>query len=130
MGVSNAEDSKQTKVSDLQLQYKVCSQEVKVLSKKATKIQNRLNMLHGGYTKIGSDLNKQIQELYLELDTSNMQLVGFNTLRQYEMEAAPARIDKLKEEVDKMKKIENDLQKRYYNLVLERDSLVKAEASS
>ncbi|WWC66689.1 pre-mRNA-splicing factor CEF1 [Kwoniella pini CBS 10737] len=87
---------------------------------KASKAEKKLGKQLGGYQAINIKHKKQIMELMEEIQQSQRDLETFNMLRTLEEASAPARLEKIKEEVEVLERKERDLQARYAELNDER----------
>ncbi|WWC58257.1 pre-mRNA-splicing factor CEF1 [Kwoniella dejecticola CBS 10117] len=87
---------------------------------KASKAEKKLGKQLGGYQVINSKHKKQITDLMEEIQQSQRDLETFTMLRTLEEASAPARLEKIKEEVEVLERKERDLQARYAELNDER----------
>ena len=56
-----------------------------------------------------------------------MESVTFENIRDHELQAIPKRIDSLKEDVTRQAERERELQKKFGDLIIERDNLLNAK---
>ena len=87
---------------------------------KISKAENKLNVTLGGYQVRSKALAQKITDLFGELQRGHVDHESFSRLRINENAAGPARVETLKEEVDKLARRERMLQDRYAELVSER----------
>ncbi len=58
------------------------------------------------------------------MESKQVELTTFERIRENELAAIPKRLDSLKEEVNRQVERERELQKRFGELLLERDALL------
>jgi len=87
---------------------------------KIAKAEKKLNVTLGGYQARSKSLIQKVTDLFGELQRGHMDFESFSRLRINENAAGPARVESLKEEVDKLARRERMLQDRYAELVAER----------
>jgi len=87
---------------------------------KIAKAENKLNVTLGGYQMRSKALIQKMTDLFGELQRGHVDYESFSRLRINENAAGPARVESLKEEVDKLARREKMLQDRYAELVSER----------
>ena len=87
---------------------------------KISKAEKKLNVTLGGYQARSKALIQKMSDLFGELQRGHVDYESFSRLRINENAAGPARVESLKEEVDKLARRERMLQDRYAELVSER----------
>ncbi|KAF9792452.1 pre-mRNA splicing factor component-domain-containing protein [Thelephora terrestris] len=87
---------------------------------KIAKAEKKLNVTLGGYQLRSKALTQKVAELFGELQRGHVDCESFSRLRINENAAGPARVESLREEVDKLARREKMLQDRYAELVSER----------
>ena len=87
---------------------------------KIAKAEKKLNVTLGGYQARSKALTQKMADLFGELQRGDVDHESFSRLRINENAAGPARVESLKEEVDKLARRERTLQDRYAELVSER----------
>jgi len=87
---------------------------------KIAKAEKKLNVTLGGYQVRSKTLIQKFTDLFGELQRGHVDYESFSRLRINENAAGPARVESLKEEVDKLARREKMLQDRYAELVSER----------
>jgi len=87
---------------------------------KIAKAEKKLNVTLGGYQLRSKALTQKVTDLFGELHRGNLDYESFSRLKINENAAGPARVESLKEEVDKLTRREKLLQDRYAELVSER----------
>jgi pre-mRNA-splicing factor CDC5/CEF1 len=89
----------------------------------AGKVEKKLGVTLGGYMKRASELSTRLNAAFDALAESQVECVSFERLRAQENVAGPARVDKLKEDVDGLERRERMLQGLYRELVAEREEV-------
>jgi pre-mRNA-splicing factor CDC5/CEF1 len=92
-------------------------------AKKAAKMEKKLKILTGGYQMRAQALIKQYQDLSDQLERSKMERSTFEFLKEMESVAIPRRVESLKEDLDKQKAREKELQTRFSNVQFELEQL-------
>ena len=87
---------------------------------KIAKAEKKLNVTLGGYQARSKALTQKVSDLFGELQRGHVDYESFSRLRINENAAGPARVESLKEEVDKLARRERMLQDRYAELISER----------
>jgi len=98
-------------------------------AQKAQKLEKKIDVYTGGYQRRSAQLKDQIKTTVLEADQASIELQAFNALYELEQKAIPQRLDQLRKLVKQQEAREADNQTRFYNLSLERDSLLQAASS-
>lgn len=65
-----------------------------------------------------------MQDIYNQIESKQVELTTFNNIRDHELQAIPKRIELLKEDTQKQNQREKELQKKFGQLILERDNLI------
>lgn len=91
---------------------------------KATKMENKLKILTGGYRSKASKTVAAYYETHGDLGMAEQEHDSFESLFRQETRAIPYRIAKLEEETKKLEDNEKHLQKRYARLRSEKDALI------
>jgi len=84
------------------------------------KAEKKLNVTLGGYQMRSKALIQKASDLFGELQREHLSYESFSRLKINENAAGPARVESLKEEVEKLARREKMLQDRYAELVSER----------
>lgn len=87
---------------------------------KIAKVEKKLNVTLGGYQMRSKALTQKVADLFGELQRGHIDYESFSRLSINENAAGPARVESLKEEVDRLARREKALQDRYAELVSER----------
>lgn len=95
-------------------------------SSKCEKIEKKITVIHGGYQKRSSTLIESIKSLNAQLEQARIEFECFKQLQSLEESAVPKRIDSWKKLLAEQQELENENQRRYLNLITERDSLLSS----
>lgn len=95
-------------------------------AKKAAKVEKKLRVLLGGYQSRGQALIKQIQELAEQIEQTHLELKTFQALQEHESLAIPKRVEALTEDVNRQVEREKALQKRYNDLLQQKELVEEA----
>ncbi|CAN7995786.1 unnamed protein product [Ixodes hexagonus] len=95
-------------------------------AKKAAKVEKKLRVLLGGYQSRGQALIKQIQELAEQIEQTHLELKTFQALQEHESLAIPKRVEALTEDVNRQVEREKALQKRYNELLQQKELVEEA----
>ncbi|WVF66189.1 pre-mRNA-splicing factor CEF1 [Kwoniella sp. CBS 6097] len=87
---------------------------------KASKAEKKLAKQLGGYQVLNAKAKKSILDVMEEIQQAQRDLETFTMLRTIEEAGAPARVEKIREEVAVLERRERDLQSRYAELNDER----------
>jgi pre-mRNA-splicing factor CDC5/CEF1 len=69
-------------------------------------------------------LVKSLQEIYNQIESKQVEQQTFENIREHELQAIPKRIESLKEDVNRQSEREKELQKKFGDLLFERDTLL------
>ena len=67
---------------------------------------------------------KSLQEIYNQIESKQVEQQTFENIREHELQAIPKRIESLKEDVNRQSEREKELQKKFGDLLFERDTLL------
>jgi hypothetical protein len=93
------------------------------LRKRNDKAESKLSVKHGGYAKRADSLKHGALQKFAEHQNAKIEVDVFNTLRSHEVRGITARIDSLREDIEKLEEDEIVAQKRYGDLLLEKKRL-------
>uniref|UniRef100_A0A0D9W3M3 Cell division cycle 5-like protein n=1 Tax=Leersia perrieri TaxID=77586 RepID=A0A0D9W3M3_9ORYZ len=105
------------KIAALQCEFEIVKKRMDDEAKKASRLEQKINLLTQGYQVRASKLWSQVQDTFKQMDTSATELECFQELQKQEQMAASYRIRNLTEEVNKQKALERTLQSRYGDLL-------------
>lgn len=97
-------------------EFELLRSHVKEATKKASKLEQQLNVQLGGYMNIHQNTLKDITKLHQELVMTEREKSCFLFLKQNEEKAIPQRKAELSKLVQQLKEQEKELQLRYKNL--------------
>jgi len=93
-------------------------------AKRAAKLEQKVNLLTGGYSLRAEATQTRVVEQFDQLMAAETELQVFQTLQKQEMAAVPSRMQALKEEVAKQKEREKVYQLKYENLQEQRRQML------
>jgi len=96
---------------------------------RAKKLEQKVAIYLGGYQNRAQQLSKEAEELFEKLAQSIIELNCFEELRQKEISGAASRTASLRQEIEKQRQRENQLQLRFANLRSECERVQQAVAS-
>ncbi|CAF0742748.1 unnamed protein product [Rotaria sp. Silwood1] len=96
-------------------------------AERAAKLEKKLKTLLGGYQSRGQALIKALNDVYDQIDQTHVEAKTFELLRQNEVLAIPKRIESFTEDVARQDERERELQRRYQELVEERNHLLEQQ---
>ncbi|CAK9188224.1 unnamed protein product [Ilex paraguariensis] len=107
------------KLAALQNEFENVKKKMDDDTKKAQRLEQKIKLLTNGYQMRAGKIWSQIETTFRQMETAGTELECFQALQKQEKLAATHRIDGLWEEVQKQKELEQILQKRYGNLIVE-----------
>ncbi|CAF2406946.1 unnamed protein product [Rotaria sp. Silwood2] len=96
-------------------------------AKRAAKLEKKLKTLLGGYQSRGQALIKALNDVFDQIDQTQVESKTFELLRQNEILAIPKRIESFTEDVARQEERERELQRRYQELIEERNHLLEQQ---
>ncbi|XP_044469345.1 cell division cycle 5-like protein [Mangifera indica] len=111
------------KLAALQSEFEVVKRKMDDDKEKALHLEKKVKLLTQGYEKRAENLRNQIHSTVKQMETAGTELECFQALQKQEQLAASNRINGLWEEVQKQKKLEQTLQKRYGDVSAELERL-------
>lgn len=96
-------------------------------AKRAAKLEKKLKTLLGGYQSRGQALVKAMNDIYDQIDQTQVEAETFDLLRRNEILAIPKRIESFTEDVARQEERERELQRRFQELCEERDSILQQQ---
>jgi len=93
-------------------------------AKKAAKIEQKLRITLGGYQAKAQVLIKSLCDMFNQIESKQIELNTFEHIREVELNAIQKRTQLLEEDVLRQKEREKELQKKFGELILERDTLL------
>jgi len=113
------------KTRALQFQYESVKSDLDKQAKKSKNIVNHLQVYLGGYHKVTQEKERIIHELQKQIAEARVELSVFKSLKEREEKSIPLRLESLKQEVEKQRAEENQLQIRFANLVKRKNELLE-----
>nr|GMC75347.1 cell division cycle 5-like protein [Ipomoea batatas] len=111
------------KLSALQFEFENVKKKMDDDTKKAQNLEQKVKVLTNGYQFRAGKIWSQIEATFKQMDTAGTELECFKVLQKQELLAASNRINNIWEEVQKQKDLERTLQKRYGDLLVEKERI-------
>lgn len=111
--------NKADRVDSLKAQFAALETATKEMRKANDKVENKLSVAHGGYSKRSRALKDEILSAVAALQHSRTEQAVFEQLQRQEASGGAARVEKLQEEVNQLKALEKSQQKEYGDLRIE-----------
>ncbi|KAL3520983.1 hypothetical protein ACH5RR_019132 [Cinchona calisaya] len=111
------------KIAALQNEFENVKKEMDDDTKKAQGLERKIKVLTDGYQMRAGKLWSQVEAIYKQMDTAETELKCFQALQTQEHLAASNRINTLWEEVQKQKELERTLQKKYGDLLAQKEKV-------
>ncbi|XP_047207231.1 cell division cycle 5-like protein [Girardinichthys multiradiatus] len=118
--------SKKDRIESLEKKLELNRGHMTAEARRAAKLEKKLKILLGGFQSRALGLLKQHNELWEQVEQAATELQTFNQLKQQEDMAIPRRQAALREDVDRQMEREKELQQRYGELMMERESLLSS----
>lgn len=116
--------SKKDRIESLEKRLELNRGHMTKEAKRAAKMEKKLRILTGGYQSRAQALIKQVQDVIEQVEQTFLELKTFESLKEHESLAVPKRVESLTEDVNRQVAREKSLQKRYEDLLKERDYLL------
>ncbi|PIA36403.1 hypothetical protein AQUCO_03400352v1 [Aquilegia coerulea] len=111
------------KLTALQHEFENVKNRMDDETKKVQRLEQKIKLLTHGYQTRGGKLWSQIEATFKQMNTAATELECFQALQKQEHYAASHRINVLFEEINRQKELEENLQKRYGDLVAEKERI-------
>uniref|UniRef100_A0A1A8HDQ4 Cell division cycle 5-like protein n=1 Tax=Nothobranchius korthausae TaxID=1143690 RepID=A0A1A8HDQ4_9TELE len=118
--------SKKDRIESLEKKLEVNRGHMTAEARRAAKLEKKLKILLGGFQSRALGLLKQHNELYEQVEQAATELQTFCQLKKQEDLAIPRRQEALREDVERQMERERELQQRYGELLMERESLLNS----
>eukprot|EP01006_Ploeotia_vitrea_P034047 TRINITY_DN65696_c0_g1_i1.p1 TRINITY_DN65696_c0_g1~~TRINITY_DN65696_c0_g1_i1.p1 ORF type:complete len:813 (+),score=437.17 TRINITY_DN65696_c0_g1_i1:28-2439(+) len=105
--------------------YHVLATQVLGTLRQAAKVEQRLNLLHGGYERRAEALKNEISSVHERVTEAVEGVACFKELHKGELDAIPRRLSAARRELKEQRELERQLQSRHEQLVLERERLLE-----
>ncbi|XP_030604478.1 cell division cycle 5-like protein [Archocentrus centrarchus] len=118
--------SKKDRIESLEKKLEVNRGHMTAEARRAAKLEKKLKILLGGFQSRALGLLKQHAELWEQVEQAATELQTFTQLKKQEDLAIPRRQEALREDVERQMEREKELQQRYAELLMERESLLNS----
>ncbi|MBN3309106.1 CDC5L protein, partial [Amia calva] len=119
--------SKKDRIESLEKKLEINRGHMTTEAKRAAKMEKKMKILLGGYQSRAMGLMKQLSDLWDQVEQANLELRTFEELKKHEDMAIPRRQEALREDVQRQQEREKELQQRYADLLLEKESLISSK---
>ncbi|KAK1308207.1 Cell division cycle 5-like protein [Acorus calamus] len=109
------------KLAALQDEFDIVKKKLDEEAKKATRLEQKIEVLTRGYQLRETNLMERIHATFKQIETAETELECFRASQRQEQSAVSYRTRDLVEEINKQKELERCLQQRYGDLVAEQD---------
>ncbi|MCJ8736735.1 hypothetical protein PDJAM_G00015930 [Pangasius djambal] len=116
--------SKKDRIESLEKKLEVNRGHMTTEAKRAAKMEKKMKILLGGYQSRAMGLIKQLSDLWDQVEQAHMELHTFQELKKQEDLAIPRRQEALREDVQRQQEREKELQQRFADLLLEKETLL------
>ncbi|XP_076155441.1 cell division cycle 5-like protein [Alosa pseudoharengus] len=116
--------SKKDRIESLEKRLEINRGHMTTEAKRAAKMEKKMKILLGGYQSRAMGLVKQLGDLWDQVEQAHMELRTFGELKKQEDLAIPRRQEALREDVQRQQEREKELQQRFGDLLLEKETLV------
>ncbi|XP_030638519.1 cell division cycle 5-like protein [Chanos chanos] len=116
--------SKKDRIESLEKRLEINRGHMTMEAKRAAKMEKKMKILLGGYQSRAMGLMKQLSDLWDQVEQANMELRTFQELKKQEDLAIPRRQEALREDVQRQQEREKELQQRFADLLLEKETLL------
>lgn len=115
--------SKKDRIESLEKRLEINRGHMTTEAKRAAKMEKKMKILLGGYQSRAMGLMKQLNDLWDQIEQAHLELRTFEELKKREDSAIPRRLECLKEDVQLQQEREKELQQRYADLLMEKETL-------
>ncbi|KAL4623938.1 cell division cycle 5-like protein [Arapaima gigas] len=119
--------SKKDRIESLEKKLEVNRGHMTAEAKRAAKMEKKMKILLGGYQSRAMGLVKQLGDLWDQVEQAMVELRTFQELKKQEDMAIPRRQEALREDVQRQQERERELQQRYGDLLLEKETLLSSK---
>ncbi|KAG9335800.1 hypothetical protein JZ751_003632 [Albula glossodonta] len=120
--------SKKDRIESLEKRLEVNRGHMTAEAKRAAKMEKKMKVLLGGYQSRAMGLVKQLSDLWDQVEQAQVELRTFEELKKQEDTAIPRRKEALREDVQRQQEREKELQQRFADLLLEKETLLSPKA--
>ncbi|ERE90110.1 cell division cycle 5-related protein [Cricetulus griseus] len=115
--------SKKDRIESLEKRLEINRGHMTTEAKRAAKMEKKMKILLGGYQSRAMGLMKQLNDLWDQIEQAHLELRTFEELKKHEDSAIPRRLECLKEDVQRQQDREKELQQRYADLTVEKETV-------
>lgn len=115
--------SKKDRIESMEKKLEINRGHMTTEAKRAAKMEKKMKILLGGYQSRAMGLLKQLSEIWDQVEQAHMELHTFQELKKQEDFAIPRRQEALREDVQRQQEREKELQQRFADLLLEKQTL-------
>ncbi|KAJ3610177.1 hypothetical protein NHX12_022271 [Muraenolepis orangiensis] len=116
--------SKKDRIESLEKKLEVNRGHMTAEARRAAKLEKKLKVLLGGFQSRALGLLKQHNELWEQVEQAATELQTFTQLKNQEDLAIPRRQEGLREDVERQMERERELQHRYGELLMDRETVL------
>ncbi|KAJ8341748.1 hypothetical protein SKAU_G00340390 [Synaphobranchus kaupii] len=120
--------SKKDRIESLEKKLEVNRGHMTAEAKRAAKMEKKMKVLLGGYQSRAMGLVKQLSDLWDQVEQAQVELRTFQELKKQEDTAIPRRKEGLREDVQRQQEREKELQQRFADLLLDKETLLTPKA--
>lgn len=120
--------SKKDRIESLEKKLEVNRGHMTAEAKRAAKMEKKMKVLLGGYQSRAMGLVKQLGDLWDQVEQAQVELRTFQELKKQEDTAIPRRQEALREDVQRQQEREKELQQRFADLLLEKETMLSSKA--
>uniref|UniRef100_A0A8C3BGH7 Cell division cycle 5-like protein n=1 Tax=Cairina moschata TaxID=8855 RepID=A0A8C3BGH7_CAIMO len=114
--------SKKDRIESLEKRLEINRGHMTTEAKRAAKMEKKLKILLGGYQSRAMGLIKQLNDLWDQIEQAHLELRTFEELKKHEDAAIPRRLECLKEDVQRQQEREKELQQRFADFMLDKET--------
>mmetsp|Transcript_21819 Transcript_21819/g.32105 ORF Transcript_21819/g.32105 Transcript_21819/m.32105 type:complete len:913 (+) Transcript_21819:138-2876(+) len=111
-------------LASLHTEYSSLKNATDTLKKRSDKLESKLAIRNGGYAKRSIALRDSILQNFAELQNSRIEEAVYSTLLSHEKRGSLNRVEKLESEIERLEKDEAAAQKRYGDLLHEKNRIM------
>ncbi len=119
--IDSAGDVDSETLSSLKDEYNVIQEGILAIRKRANKLESKISVKNGGYIKRSTTMLDSIHKDFEDFQNSTIEERVFLSLRKHEERGITNRVEKLLEEIERLDEQEALLQKKYGDLLHERN---------
>jgi pre-mRNA-splicing factor CDC5/CEF1 len=118
--------SRKDKIESLEKKLEINRSHMGREAKKAGKLEQKLKITLGGYQSRTQVLVKSLQDVHSQCEMKHVEWQTFEKIREHELAAIPKRVESISDDVNKQIQREKELQKKFADLIFEKESLLKS----